>query len=283
MSLPSPRVQVAQLAGSVSYTLLVWAILALVTTVLPLIWAAVRQLCACRRWSTWLHEDTRWPLLVLLVWATPHNLSYMALLPVPGTASRYGALNHLLLWIALTVGVSAPGWRRWLRAWLGAGVVELALVNTAYWDSVYDANIEHMRQVRIDAADHVRTTFSSGERCAAADIGAIRYYVDRPIVDLCGLIDLGAGEWFLRGEYDRYVTHKGVTCLLMPGRVGAGDEGWFDLAGAMGFTDTPLFEMHEVAVFEIDRERWLRGYLPTSNYQATVAVYRLSMKAGAEE
>jgi len=36
--------------------------------------------------------------------------------------------------------------------------------------------------------------------------------------------------------------------------------------------------MELVKVFEIDRDRWLLGYLPTVNYQASVTIYRLKMK-----
>jgi hypothetical protein len=72
-----------------------------------------------------------------------------------------------------------------------------------------------------------------------------------------------------------------VDCLVLPGRIGAVDDGWFDHAKIMGFTTTPLFEMREVAVFEIERDRWLRGYLATNNYQATVTIYRLSVPGPA--
>jgi hypothetical protein len=36
-----------------------------------------------------------------------------------------------------------------------------------------------------------------------------------------------------------------------------------------------LIRLHLVNEFEIDRSRWLQGYLPTVNYQASVTVYRV--------
>jgi hypothetical protein len=33
--------------------------------------------------------------------------------------------------------------------------------------------------------------------------------------------------------------------------------------------------MRQIAVFEIDHDRWLQGYLPTADCQATVVIYRL--------
>jgi hypothetical protein len=159
---------------------------------------------------------------------------------------------------------------------LASGLVLIAVINTVYWDGVYEANLDHMQNVRIAAARFVCSALPPGDRCAASDVGAIRYYSQRPIVDLGGLIDPNAGQWFSRGEYDRYLIESGVTYLILPGRIGAKDEGWFDVAEVYGFSTTPLFGMDEVVVFEIDRERWLQGYLPTNNYQATVAIYRLS-------
>jgi hypothetical protein len=87
----------------------------------------------------------------------------------------------------------------------------------------------------------------------------------------------------LESRYDRYVIESGVDCLVLPGRIGAVDDGWFDYARILGFATTSLFEMDEIAIFEIDRDRWLQCYLATNNYQATVTIYRLSMPGSADE
>ena len=36
-----------------------------------------------------------------------------------------------------------------------------------------------------------------------------------------------------------------------------------------------MFTIQQDRVFQIDRERWLVGYLPVNNYQSTVTVYQL--------
>jgi hypothetical protein len=210
-------------------------------------------------------------------------MCYLLYMPSLGTASRYGALNHVALWLALAMGILSFAHRPLLRLWLVGGLIGIATANTVYWNGVYDANLDHMHNVRIAAAHFVHDNFSPDEQCAASDVGAVRYFSKRPIVDLCGLVDPDAGDRFLEGSYDRYVIENDVDCLVLPGRIGAVDDGWFDHAKVMGFMTTPLFEMHKVAEFEIDRDRWLQGYLSTNNYQATVTIYRLSAPGSSDE
>jgi hypothetical protein len=273
MALPPPHIPIGAALGNPDYALSVWAIVGWASVIIPLLWMAGRRVATLRQWPDRVKSRDRRPMIVFLVWAALHNLGYMIVMPALGTASRYGALNHVALWSALTLGLIGHGRRA--RLWLAGGLIVIATANTVYWNGVYDANLDHMQNVRIAAARFVRDDLSLDEQCAASDVGAMRYYSQRPIVDLCGLIDPNAGQWFLRGEYDRYVAENGVTCLILPGRIGATDEGWFDIAEAMGLTTSPLFEMRQVAVFEIDHDRWLHGYLPTANYQATVVIYRL--------
>jgi hypothetical protein len=275
MSLPPPYIAIGAVVGNPNYALSLWAIVGWAGVIIPLLFAAGRRVGALHRWPDWVQDRERRPMIVFLVWTALHNLSYMLLMPVPGTASRYGALNHLALWLALTLGLLSFVRHARLCLWLAGGLIVITTANMGYWNGVYDANLDYMRNVRVAAAHFMRENFSPDEQCAASDVGAIRYYSQRPIVDLCGLIDPSASQWFLEGKYDRYLVENGVTCLILPGRTGATDEGWFDFAEIMGLTTTPLFEIRRVTVFEIDHDRWLQGYLPTNNYQATVTIYRL--------
>jgi hypothetical protein len=92
---------------------------------------------------------------------------------------------------------------------------------------------------------------------------------------MCGLIDPDQGQVFLSGEMDRYLIERDVSCVILPGRTDRMEDGWFDHAEVLGLSSSPLFEIRRIIDFEIDRERWLQGYLPTNNYQATVSIYRL--------
>ncbi len=269
MSLPPPRIPV----GSQGYSLSVWAIIGLVGVTVPLLWRAARRVMVRQQWPGWLQNNARRPAIVFLIWLALHSLGYIFFLPIPGTASRYGAINHVALWLGLMAGLlSFVGQRRWW--WLAGGLSLIAVANTIYWNGVYDANLDHMQNVRLRAAQFLRETFPT-EQCAAFDVGALRYYSQRPIVDLGGLLDPALGQRFLSGEFDSYLMEHGVTCVFLPGRANTTSEGWFDFATAIGLGTSPLFTACQLNAIEIDHDRWLQGYLPTNNYQASVTVYRL--------
>jgi len=273
MALPSPHIAVGTVASS-SYSVSVWSAVPWGVAIL-LLFVAARRLVAFHRWRSWMQDDVRRSLFVLLAWDVLHNLCYMLFLPVPGTASRYGALNYVVLWLALVAGLLTLA--RFPRVVLGlaTALIAVAGANTVYWNAVYDANLEHMHAVRIMAARFVRDTFPPRQLCAAYDVGALRYYSERPIVDLGGLIDPNAVQVFESGATDQYLLDQGVSCLVLPGRSGRTDEGWFDFARILGLTTSRLIRLHLVNAFEIDRSRWLQGYLPTVNYQASVTIYRI--------
>ncbi len=275
IALPQPRVPLDALVGQPGYTLSIWAIVGWVGVIAPLLFVAARRMSVFRRWSGWVQDQERRPMIVFLVWVVLHNLCYVMFMPIPGTASRYGAVNHIALWLALALGLDHFASRARLRLWLAGGLLVIAAANTVYWNGVYDANLDHMQNVRIAAAQFVRDKISPTEQCAAFDLGAVRYYGQRPIDDLAGLIDPNIGQRFLEGECDRYLVEHEIDCLVLPGRTSATDGGLFDFAQVMGLTTSPLFEMSQVAVFEIDHDRWLQGYLPTNNYHNAVTIYRV--------
>jgi len=269
IALPPPRIAVGNLAGNANYTVSAWAFVGWIGVILPLLIVAGKRVSDFRRWPWWISDRARRPMVIMLVWAVLHNLCYMVFMPTPGTASRYGTINHIILWLALGIGLISLPYRR-LRLWLTGGLIIIATANLLYWNGVYDANLDHMQNVRLTAAHFIRDNFSPDERCAASDIGAMRYFSKRPIFDLGALVDPGAGQRFLDGSIDHYLVENGVTCVVLPGRRGTTTEGWFDMAEILGLTTTPLFDMDLITVFEIDYERWLQGYLPTNNYQASV-------------
>lgn len=271
MALPGPGLPVGAEVGNAAYAVSYLGMLGWLSIVAPVLVSFIRGLPERLK-----RLDPGAPLLLFAVWLVLHNLAYAFFLPIPGTASRYGTINHVALWLALLLGL------RWwkgdprLKAALMVGLMLLATANTLYWNRVYDANLEHMHSVRIRAAQYVNSTLPADSRIAAFDVGAIRYYTGRPILDLGGLIDPALGDVYrAEGRLDGYLADRGVQYIVLPGRAGAWQDGWFDFAQGMGLTDSPRFAIEQIAVFEIDHERWLLGYLPTNNYQATVTVYRV--------
>jgi hypothetical protein len=132
-----------------------------------------------------------------------------------------------------------------------------------------------MINVRIAAADYIHKQIPEDKTCAASDVGALRYYGQRPLVDLGGLIDPEFVQWYLAGKLDQYLVDRGVSCLALPGLFSAGGGGVFDIASELGLRQSSLFDLRRDQVFEIDYQRWLFGYLPTFNYQSTLEIYSL--------
>lgn len=277
MALPPPELRLAGMSAGPSADVSVWAFPA-AAMLIWLMYLAGKRFFQFKKWKDWARDTRRSGFLVLFFWVMLHNLAYMILLPIPGTASRYGALNYIVLWIAIAGGFSALAHiplRRWA---VGLFLFVIAAANGLYWNRVYDANIEHMIRARIAAANYVRAAFGKDDLCAAFDVGSLRYYSGRPIVEIAGLMEPDGAKRFLAGDMDDYLIQRGVVCLVLPGRSGQTSDGILDFAAIMGLTTSPLFDMELVKVFEIDRDRWLLGYLPTVNYQASVTIYRLKNK-----
>jgi hypothetical protein len=274
MTLPAPRIALGSIAGILDYSLSAWALPAwlLVLGLLGRAWAGYGS---PRKWRLWIQDPTRRPFVALLLWVALHNLIFLIFLPVPGTASRYGAINHVVVWLALAGGLFSFLRRPRLLVVLGGGLLALLVASTSYWNGVYDANLDHMVAVRIEAARYVHDNLAPDELCAGLDIGALRYIARRPIVDLGGLVDPDARDWYDRGAFDSYLVEKGATCVVLPGCPGWEDKGWLDPLRMMGLSTSPLFQMNLVQEFHIDYLRWLQGYLPTTNYQCSVSIYRL--------
>lgn len=273
-ALPAPYLQINPGVSPFNYKLSLWAVLGLVVVVLPLIWLSFRRLVGYLKIQGWEKDNVRLPWILFLAWMVLHNLAYMLYLPIIGAASRYASLNHIALWVGLWLGLWFAPRSRW-RYVLATGLAVIAMANTLYWNRVYDANLDHMLNVRIAAADYLRDQIPPGETCAAFDVGALRYYSRRPLVDLGGLVDPDLIQWFQEGRVDHYLLENDVQCLAVPGRPGMIEDGVIDIVKESGFSRSSLFELRQEKVFQIDHERWLMGYLPTVNYQATVTIYKL--------
>ena len=188
IALPPPKLVINPGLGSIGFPLSIWAILGWAAVIWPLCLYCVGWARRSVRKPGWFQDERHLPLVVFFVWVVLHNLTYMVLFPSIGNASRYGMLNLVALWLILLFGlwrVDKPS----IKLWLVAGLTVIAFANTLYWNKVYDANLEHMLQVRISAADYIRENIPQSEKCAAYDVGAIRFYSGRPIIDLGGLID----------------------------------------------------------------------------------------------
>ena len=244
----------------------------------PLLGRAVRLAWRFGEGRSWLAEWGDRPLMALLGWFLLHNLAYMIMLPNLGTASRYAALNHVVLWLALAVGVWTLPWdSRWFKLGI-VGVMLLAGTDFGRWSEVYAANIEHMQRVRIAAAQYIDRRLPPEAPVAAHDIGAVKYFGHRRVVDLGGLIDTAFVSYLRQKRVADYLQERGVEYLVIPAAHSAEKGGgWYDYLGAdhLNLRQQPQVDLLEERRFEIDRTRWLIGAQPTWNALAAVLIYRL--------
>lgn len=83
--------------------------------------------------------------------------------------------------------VTHPGHREDLRVGLLAFFVVLSLPILAFFVAVYGWNCGEIRHQHVAIAEWIRTNTPTGSRVATNDVGAIRYYGDRHVLDLHGL------------------------------------------------------------------------------------------------
>jgi len=274
-SLPPPYVTQGESFGVFNYAPSYWAIAGWLLVIFPLLWTASRHLLGRKNWSLWIQDSNHAPLMIFTVWFLLHNLAYMFFMPILGTASRYGVMNHAALWILLCLGVAQFSGRPFAMRFLTGGLVLIALANTFYWNKVYDANLEHMQEVRIASANFVRDSLSRDELCAVFDIGAVRYFSQRPILDIGGLTSPKDLRWFSENKSDEFLIDREATCIILPGQTTVDGEGWLNFVEIFRLDDSSHFKLEKIASFEMDPERWLLGYLPTSNQQRSVVIYRI--------
>jgi len=275
-SLPPPYITSENTFGVLSYAPSLWAIVGWAAIIFPLLFIASRDLLTRKKWLLLTLSASSSPLLIFALWVLSHNLAYMVFMPVIGTGSRYGVMNHAALWILLVLGASKFSQQRRIAGYMMiSGLIVIALANNLYWNSVYDANIEHMQKVRMATAHFLRDSIPAEDLCAVFDIGAVRYFSGRRMVDIGGLIDPAEIQWFRDHKSDEYLREAGVTCMIIPGQSNINGEGWIDFLKLLSLDHTSLFRLEKIASFEMDSERWLLGYLPTANQQKSVDIYRL--------
>lgn len=249
---------------------------------IPLVVLGVRRL-----WRFVRSADRTDPLVLgvlgVWIWAVVHNLTYLVLLPQPGTATRYQAINHLLLWWLLALGLVALWPRRRLAVAAACALALIVAVDVGYWRGVYAANLDHMREVRIAAARYLARETPPGARVAAYDIGALRYFGERTILDLGGLTDTEFVNYERLGRVDHYLKDRQADYVAVPAKHSTDEEGMVDIAQQLGIIRSPLYTLIEVAAFETPRDLWLRGVEATGNYQPSVRVYRIEWQRRNEE
>ena len=260
--------QLSALTGGLSFT----AVILLLGLLGPVMWKAVRRAGQLVRRPRFEDHQQR-ALLVLLGWFVLHNLAYWIKLPTPGTASRYQVVNHVAWWLLLGAGVwrfRPQRERCWQVAWV---LLFLAGWNTFYWRQVYAADVRHMRDVRLAAAEYVRTELPPEAVIAAHDIGALGWRMDHRCIDMGGLIDPGWLEAAKAGRQADYLDEHHVRYVVLPTKHSTEAAGFFDYAEFLGLEDNPQIDLVALKHFENDHADWAFGAAPTWNAVAGVTIF----------
>lgn len=156
---------------------------------------------------------------LLLGWAAAHNAAYVLLLPVPGHAGRYQAVNFLLLALLIPAGAARlarmRGALRRAAAPLLALWLALAVGSAALWSVIYRDCVNHIRTVHVACGRWIAENLPSDAVVATFDLGAISYFAERRVVDLGGLVDPEAARALFAGDCVPYLRKKGATHLAL--------------------------------------------------------------------
>ncbi len=136
-----------------------------------------------------------WGRLLPLAWCALHLASYALRLPVTYQHGRYAIVTLPVLLV-----LSLEGMLSWLDftdrrrvQWISARVwpAALGLVATSFWflgARAYARDVAIIESEMVATAEWLERNTSPQEVIAAHDIGALGYVVQRPILDLAGLV-----------------------------------------------------------------------------------------------
>jgi hypothetical protein len=100
-----------------------------------------------------------------------------------------------------------------------------------------------MLNPRIAAADYIGKQVSEGETWPAFDVGALRYYSQRHLIDLGGQVNPVLLERYQSERFDQYLIENNADCLVVPERLG------IDILEKSGLSQSNLFKLQQVKVF----------------------------------
>lgn len=215
-------------------------------------------------------------LRLLLGWAAVHNAAYVVLLPVPGHAGRYQAVNFVVLAILIAVGAAAVARLRsparrlapvLLALWLA-----LAAGSTLLWRVIYRDSVDHIHTTHVACGRWIAEHLPPDAVVATYDLGAIAYFADRRVVDLGGLVDPAMARHLFAGDSVPYLRGQGVTHLAMI-QHSHKDSSLLEKLGIHG--KVLLRPLHH---WQVDPQRYHLHHAATSNAKAQMWLYRIDWR-----
>lgn len=159
--------------------------------------------CAAR----WRSSRARTLLWLLAAWSVAHLAVYTVLFRFPYHYFRYLAILYAIAAIIGAAGawvILAPlrGLRRWVLAVLPLAALAAGLPSVPDWHAVYHDNVAHVRHLHETVGRWLAVNTAPTDTIACFDVGAIKYYSGRRVVDLGGLVDPRAHR-YMRGRRSR--------------------------------------------------------------------------------
>ena len=272
INLPGITISTSKLLGIPYFNFSLIGLVVFLFFVIPLTFLGFRKIIQSKK-NVNLKYKSHNIIVIFLLWIILHNISYMVFLPTIGTTSRYQSMNHYLVWSIPLIGIIAIRNKKVMSLFLFLLVV-LSVLNVIYWSNVYKANLTHIENVRKQSAFFIRNT--STNKFAAHDIGVVKYYSSKTVVDLGGLIDKNFINFIKNDKVDDYLKNNNVTYLVLPGKHSTEEKPIYDFLEFLKLTNsTEKYRIKEIASFEIDFETWELGFEPTGNYLPSVKVYEI--------
>lgn len=171
-------------------------------------WVLLALVCLWQRRESW----ARTVAVVLLVVALLIANIVLFQRWDKGVEPRYLALPYAMLGFA---GMALLGGLARRRAWVSS-VVVLTLAVACGIATVKRFSDEPGRSIDLRSAHSIRKLASPADRFAGTDIGAISFWLDRPFVNLDGLVNNRELQVAIRqGQFACYLEKKNVRYLLL--------------------------------------------------------------------
>jgi len=218
-------------------------------------------------------------IFLLIGWVFIHNLTYILLAPV--AFLRYQVPNLILMPVLIIIGwlwvtrIMQPYFQKWLMLGAGVAILLCFLPGTIAYRQIFAWNVAHINQVHVKAGKWISAHLPEDTIVAAFDIGAIKYFGNRQLLDLGGLVDPNFARTYLYpGRVVDYLYEHRVSYLAMPEPY----PGQTDLKSRLGFyreDQASKMQLRPIITFEI--EPYIRPPFTLNRYQFYTAYLRVTI------
>jgi hypothetical protein len=150
---------------------------------------------------------------------------------------------------------------------LAATVLVVAgAVSLRVWRTIAIDGIGHINDTHGKAAQWIIQNQPANEQVAALDMGKISYVLNRPVVDLGGLVDPAYEPYLRSGHAPLFLEERNVSLVVLPSG---------GLPSQLGFSPSQL-ENAKLTQFCSPPHEWLVGFRYTSHAGECQVIYKFA-------